>query len=215
MYADRAAAGRLMAQELASCSADHPLVVALLRGGVPVAAEVAQALNAPLKVLFVRKLGLPQAPEVAMGAVIDGERPAVFRNADVLLMSGIDHRAFQEVLDREVKELRRRKRVYPARYHVGPVRNRTVILIDDGAATGSTMEVAIQAMREGGAARVIVGLPVAPPSVLHELRSRADQVVCPLAPADFDAVGSFYDEFPQLDDEQVLAALGGLQISEG
>lgn len=207
MYADRSAAGRLLAEKLTAVRADHPMILALLRGGVPVAAEIARLLHAPLKVLFVRKLGLPQAPEVAMGAVIDGERPLVFRNADVLLMSGVGHRSFQDVLEREMKELKRRKRVYPTRFHVGRVENRTVILVDDGAATGSSMEVAIRAMRECGAERVIVALPVAPPSVLHELRSRADTVICPLAPAEFDAIGTFYEDFPQLGDEEVLAVL--------
>lgn len=207
MYTDRTDAGRTLAAALASLMPDDPLILALPRGGVPVAAEIAAALKAPLKLLFVRKLGLPHSPEVAMGSVVDGANPTVFRNEPILLMSRTDRRSFEEVLARELKEIERRKAYFPLRFHAGSLKGRTVILVDDGAATGSTMEVAVRAVRDAGAAFVVVALPVAPPTVLHDLRDVADRVVCPLSPPDFNAVGSFYDAFPQLDDRDVLEAL--------
>jgi predicted phosphoribosyltransferase len=172
---------------------------------VPVAFEVAKSLEAPLDVFLVRKLGTPGHPELAMGAIASGGVRVL--NHDVIRYLGIPAYAIDVVTSQEQIELERRERAY--RDHRPPidVRNKTVILVDDGLATGSTMRAAITALKQQGPARIVVAVPVAPPSVCEELREEADEVVCAFAPEPFDGVGGWYKDFSQTSDEEVRLLL--------
>lgn len=215
VFQDRQEAGRALAELLAELLAERndfrdPVVLALPRGGVPVAAEVARALSAPMDILVVRKLGLPGQPELAMGAVASGG--VEVRNPEVLRQVGLEEAAFRAVAARETRELLRREAAYRGRRTPVEVRNRTVLLVDDGIATGSTVRAAIQALRLRGAEKVVVAVPVAPPDVRRALLSESDEVVCVSTPSPFYAISPWYREFPQLSDDEVREIL---EVSEG
>jgi putative phosphoribosyl transferase len=190
---------------------DAPTVVlALPRGGVPVAAEVAGAIGAPLDVLVVRKLGLPSQPELAVGAVasgLDPDKPVQVLNETVLSRSGLPAKALEAVVEREVAELRRREASYRGDRPAVDVAGRTAVIIDDGLATGATARAAVLAVRARGPAAVILAVPVAPRPTLVALEEVADHVVCAAAPKRFIAVGRHYNDFRQLDDAQVRRLL--------
>jgi len=198
----RAEAGRLLAAKL-KAYAGHPdvLVLALPRGGVPVAFEVAQALQVPLDVFVVRKLGVPGHEEVAMGAIATGGICVL--NDDLVSMLGMPKWIIDAVAAEEGRELHRRERLYRNDAPALEVSGRTVILIDDGLATGSTMRAAVAAVRQQKPARVIVAVPVAAPETCAEFRGIADEVVCVFIPDDFCAVGQWYQDFSQTTDEEV------------
>lgn len=204
-FTDRGTAGRQLAEAVERLRPDRPVVLGLPRGGVPVAHEVAAALDAPLDVLVVRKLGVPSRPELGFGAIgEDGVRivnDAVVRAAGV----GEDARARVERAERGVLEdrLRRYRRDRPG----VPLRGRTAVLVDDGIATGSTALAACRVARAHGAARVVVAVPVAPPEALELLRREADGVVCLSSPERFGSVGQWYDDFAQTPDEEVAELL--------
>lgn len=205
-FTDRADAGRQLASALAALVTDRDaLVLGLPRGGMPVAAEIASALDLPLDVLCVRKLGVPFQPELAMGALASGG--AIVRNEDVLAMVPSAESAFQRVLEDERVELERRERAYRGGAAELDVRARTVIVVDDGLATGATMDAAVQALRTLGAKSIIVAVPVASPEAVERVRRDADDVVCLNAPSFFGAVGSFYEAFDQTSDEEVTTLL--------
>jgi len=180
-------------------------VLALPRGGVPVAAEVAQALSAPLDVLIVRKLGMPWQPEFAAGAIAPGG--VLVLNPAAQTGTASLETLLEPVIASEREELARRERVYRRGRPPLDLKDRTVILVDDGIATGATMEAAAMAARAMGAKEVVVAVPVAPPDTVRRLRVHADRVVCPLQPEGFMAVGQFYRDFPQLADAEVLDQL--------
>lgn len=206
-FRNRVAAGRELAAELNRQLSERAdtLVLALPRGGVPVALEVAQALNAELDLLIVRKLGLPGHEELAMGAIAsDGVRVL---NDDVLLIGSVSDEALAEVTRREQRELERRERAYRGARPYPSLQGRRVILIDDGIATGATMAAAIAAVRSRGPFEVIVAVPVAPPDVVSRLRSSADQVFALLTPEPFYAIGPWYRDFSQTEDEEVQVLL--------
>jgi putative phosphoribosyl transferase len=205
-FTDRADAGRRLAAALAGTVTDPAaLVLGLPRGGLPVAAEIASVLGLPLDVLCVRKLGVPFQRELAMGALASGG--AIVRNEDVLAMVPSAEAAFQRVLAQERAELERRERAYRGDAPSLDVRARTVIVVDDGLATGATMDAAVQALRSLEAKSIIVAVPVGSPEAVARIREHADEVVCLYAPAFFGAVGSFYEEFGQTDDDEVTALL--------
>lgn len=206
-FADRAEAGRQLAARLSAMTFDRPVVYALPRGGVPVGVEVARALEAPLDLIFVRKIGAPGAPEVALGAVVDGESPQTVINEEVRLHSRASDDYLERARARELQEAeRRRTRYLGDRPQVDP-RGRAVIVVDDGLATGATMKAALIAMKRQGASRICVAVPVAPAEVLAEMKGMADDVVC-LNPARvFYGVGGFYDDFHQLTDEETVGLL--------
>jgi putative phosphoribosyl transferase len=210
-FRDRAEAGRELALALAQAGLPPPtdaLVLALPRGGVPVAAEVAARLRLPLDVLCVRKLGLPMQPELAMGAVASGG--AVVRNDDVLALLAQDQRRFDHVLAREREELARRERAYRgADAPALELRDRCAILVDDGLATGATMEAAARAVRALGAQSVVVAVPVASVEAAERLRHVADHVVAVRTPMLFGSVGQWYDVFDQTSDDEVVRVLAG------
>ncbi|MCV7346555.1 phosphoribosyltransferase [Mycolicibacterium rhodesiae] len=204
-FADRADAGRQLAESLAGYRDADVLVLGLPRGGVPVAFEVAKALAAPLDVLVVRKLGVPGQPELAFGAI--GEDGVRVINEAVLRHVVISDAEIAEVDAEQRTELARRV----ARYRGGktplPLAGRVVLIIDDGFATGSTARAACLVARARGAAKVVLAAPIGAPDTIAELRSYADEVVCPGAPRNFSAVGQGYDDFRQTSDEQVTALL--------
>ena len=204
-YFDRTAAGEALADELGQV-AGSVLVLGLARGGVPVAAPVADALGAELDVLIVRKLGLPGQPELAMGAIAGvGEELHVVRNEQIA--RDVDSAAMEEVRQREIRELRRRESAYRGDRPPIDVRDRVVILVDDGLATGSTMRAAVEAVRRQRPARVIVAVPVGGVESCRRLARIADQVVCVWIPRYFNAVGQAYRDFSSVSDDEVQRVL--------
>ena len=209
-YADRTAAGRALAHLLAGYAGrDDVVVLALPRGGVPVAVPVAEALGAPLDVLLVRKLGLPAQPELAMGAIagVGGEVELV-RNERVLRQGRVPEADLEAVRSRELLELRRREQEYRGGRPAVGVHDRVVVLVDDGLATGSTMRAAVAAVRSQTPSRVVVAVPVGSADTCSALAREADDVVCAWTPTPFYAVGQGYRDFGQTSDEEVRAALG-------
>jgi putative phosphoribosyl transferase len=205
-FRDRIAAGRALAALLAEYAhRDDTIVLALPRGGVPVAREIALALAAPLDVLVVRKLGLPWQPELAAGAIAPGG--VLVLNREIRAEIPELDRVLEPVMAQELQELVRREAAYRHGHPPLQVRGRTVILVDDGIATGATMEAAALALRAMHAGSIVIAVPVAPPATLRRLARHADRVVCPEQPADFMAVGEYYDEFPQLTDREVVQLL--------
>jgi len=206
-FADRAEAGRLLAERLAALRLEAPLVLALPRGGVPVAAEVARALSAPLDVAFVRKIGAPYQPELAVGAVADGVEPEIVLNDELVASLGIDADFIAAQARRELASIERRRAEYaPLRARVDPA-GRAVIVIDDGVATGMTMQAALRHLKRRKPARLIAAVPVASRDALEMLEREADEVVCLAAPRDFSSVGAFYRDFGQVSDEEVATLL--------
>ena len=206
-FRDRADAGRQLAARLVPMALDRPVVYALPRGGVPVATEVARALKAPLDLILVRKIGAPGAPEVALGAIVDGANPQTVINEDVRRRSGADDAWLERARARELVELeRRRARYLGGRRQVDPT-GRTAIVVDDGLATGATMKAALIAIRRLGAAKVVIAIPVAPAEALADIGAEADAVVCLRSESRFRGVGGFYDDFHQLTDEETVGLL--------
>jgi predicted phosphoribosyltransferase len=186
----------------------QPVVLALPRGGVPVAAEVARALNAPLDLVLVRKIGVPFQPELAMGAVVDGGAPTIVRNEDVIRLSGISEAEFKTVCDSELSEIERRRQRYLGSREQVDVANRTAILVDDGIATGATTRAALRATRMRNPRKLVLAVPVAPTESLAALREEADDVVCVEDHEYFGAIGLYYRDFRQIADEEVIEILG-------
>ncbi|MBS0534027.1 MAG: phosphoribosyltransferase [Proteobacteria bacterium] len=206
-FTNRVAAGRDLARALAAYKGDKPIVMALPRGGVPVAAVVATALDAPLDLILVRKIGVPFQPELAMGAVVDGPAPITIRNDDVIASCGIDAKAFDEVRRRELTEIERRRQRYLAGRPHPEVEGRTVIVVDDGIATGATTRAALQAMRERKAGKIVLAIPVAPADTIERLRGECDAIVCLESHTFFGAIGAYYADFRQVSDDEVVAML--------
>ncbi len=203
-FANRAEAGRLLAERLRSFAGrDDVLVLALPRGGVPVGHEVAEVLHASLDVFVVRKLGLPGQPELAMGAIASGGVRVL--NREVLDYARVPRETVDAVARQELRELERRERDYRGAAAPPPIDGRTIILVDDGLATGSTMRAAAAAVRQRHPAAVIVAVPVAPVETCEALRAdpAIDEVVCAVTPSSFSAVGLWYEDFTQTTDEQV------------
>jgi putative phosphoribosyl transferase len=202
LYRDRREAGRQLAAKLAAYAGRPDVIVlALPRGGVPVAYEVARALGAPLDIFLVRKLGLPGREELAMGAVASGGIRVL--NEEVVRALRIPEEVIDEVAAEEMEELERRERLYRGDWPPPDVRGRTVILIDDGLATGSTMRAAIAALRQQHPARIVVAVPVGAPETCAEFQDEADEAICALTPDPFYAVGLWYGDFTQTTDEEV------------
>jgi predicted phosphoribosyltransferase len=202
VFLDRRDAGRRLAVELSDYADQNDLLVlALPRGGVPVAYEVARALHAPLDVFMVRKLGVPGYEELAMGAIATGGLRVL--DEDLIRMLDLPREVIERVTAAEMRELERREREYRGDRPPIDVRGRTVILIDDGLATGSTMRAAIAALKKEGAKRIVVAVPVAPPETCESLKAQVDDVVCAVTPEPFRAVGLWYRDFSQTTDEEV------------
>ena len=207
IFADRAEAGRLLAEQLAAMRLQHPLVLALPRGGVPVGAEIARRLNAPLDVVFVRKLGAPDQPELAVGAVADGAEPQIVLNTELVAMLSLDEDYIAAAAKRELGVIEQRRREWAALRPVVEPAGRALIVVDDGVATGMTMQAALRQLKRRKPARLIVAAPVASREAVAMLRGEADGVVCLTSPRRFGSVGSFYQSFLQVTDEEVAALL--------
>jgi len=206
-FRDRVEAGRKLAEALAGYRDRHPVVLALPRGGVPVAAEVAAALNAPLDLVLVRKIGVPFQPELAMGAVVDGNHPMIVRNEDVIRLTGIGEDEFEAVCRQEMEEIERRRRRYLGGRDRLDVSGKTAVVIDDGLATGATARAALRATRARHPKSLILAVPVAATDTLRALESEADEIVCLEAYEDFGAIGLYYSDFRQISDREVIASL--------
>lgn len=207
IFANREEAGVLLAERLAGMKLADPLVLALPRGGVPVAAEIARRLDAPLDVALVRKLGSPNEPELAIGAVADGETLELVLNARLVEELGVSEEFIGSAVARELASLEQRRRGYADVRPGTAVAGRTVIIVDDGVATGMTMQAAIRSIRRQGPRALIAGVPVASRDAVAMLRQEADDVVCLRAPRRFGSVGAFYRTFGQVSDADVVALL--------
>jgi predicted phosphoribosyltransferase len=206
-FRNRSDAGRQLALRLKEYKDQHPVVLALPRGGVPVAAEVAAALHAPLDLVLVRKIGVPFQPELAMGAVVDGGSPIVIRNEDIIRLAGVDEAEFQSVCADELAEIERRRRRYLGDHQGVDVLGRLAIVIDDGIATGATTRAALRAMRIREPKKLVLAVPVAPTDTLAAMREEADEVVCLEDYETFVAIGYFYADFSQVTDREVIDIL--------
>jgi putative phosphoribosyl transferase len=201
-FTDRAEAGQLLAQQLQHYAGrDDVIVLGLPRGGVPVAYEVARALRAPLDVFIVRKLGVPGFEELAAGAIASGGVRVL--NEDVMRSLPNADAIIEAVTIREKEELDRREQSYRNGRPAPQLRGRVVILVDDGLATGATMRAAVKALRQAGAAKIVVAVPVGPPETCREMAEEADEAVCASVPEFFHAVGQYYDDFAQTTDDEV------------
>jgi len=207
LFENRMDAGRRLAEALLRYKGRHPVVLALPRGGVPVAAEVASALDAPLDLLLVRKIGLPIQPELAMGAVAEGEKPIVIRNSDVIEVGGIGPREFDAVCNEECAEIQRRRQRYLGNRERATIKGQVAIIIDDGIATGATTLAAIRAVRGREPKELVLAVPVAPLETLEKLHPEVDAIVCLDTPEELGAIGYFYRDFHQVRDEEVIDIL--------
>jgi putative phosphoribosyl transferase len=206
-FRDRIDAGRQLAEVLVGYKHQHPIILALPRGGVPVAAEIATALDAPLDLILVRKIGVPFQPELAMGAVVDGSKPVVVRNDGVIRMAQVEEPEFTNARDRELAEIERRRKLYLGNRPHPELKGQIVIVVDDGIATGATTRAALRAIRMRQPGKLVLAVPVAPTQSLRELRSEADEIVCLEDYGDFGAIGLYYEDFHQISDNQVVDLL--------
>lgn len=215
LFEDRAEAGRRLARELRKMNLRDPVVFALPRGGVPVAAEVARALRAPLDLLLVHKIGAPGQPEVAVAAVAAGARPVVEVCSETLRLAGASPDYVQGELPLHLEEIERRRRLYLQGRPSPPVVGRTAVLVDDGIATGTTVRAALRSLRDRRPERIVLAVPVAPAAQLERLRTEVDALVCLLTPEPFVAVGAYYHHFNQTTDEQVIALMAAQPWAAG
>ncbi len=207
LFQDRFEAGKALGEALKAKDLSDPVVLALPRGGVPVGLEVARALRAPLGLVLVRKIGVPFQPELAAGAVVDGDDPEIVYNDDVIRLARLKESDLKVVADRELQEIERRRKLYFAdRGRISPV-GRSIIVVDDGLATGATMRAALHGLKRKSPAHVLLAVPVAPADTIEKLRDEADDVVCLAQPASFGAIGLYYANFTQLSDADVIALL--------
>jgi putative phosphoribosyl transferase len=207
-FADRAEAGRLLAARLAAMPREGRVVVlALPRGGVPIGAEVARALDATLDVLLVRKIGAPWQPELAVAAVVDGKPPQLVVDESTCALTGIDRDYIEQAMTRELREIERRRHVYLRGRARADLAGATVIVVDDGIATGTTMRAALKGLKAMHPRRLIVAVPVAPADTVQALRGEVDDIVCLEQPEFFHAIGNHYGDFHQVGDDEVIAAL--------
>lgn len=205
--ADRAAAGRALGARLAATRLRDPIVLALPRGGVPIGLEVARALQAPLDLLLVRKIGVPFQRELAVAAVMDGPEPVIVVDESIRTDTGVQQSYIDQQARIELAEIERRRRAYLGDRLPLPIIGRTAIIVDDGIATGTTMRAAIKGLRRRDPARVVLAIPVAPPDTVGRLRNEVDDLVCLAQPEIFGAIGLFYVDFHQLSDEEVVQCL--------
>jgi putative phosphoribosyl transferase len=206
-FPDRRAAGRELAQVLASKTLAAPVVLALPRGGVPVAAEIARVLEAPLDIVLVRKIGVPFQRELAAAAVVDGGAPEVVVNEDVARSAGITPDYIDAQVKQELEEIERRRNAYLQGRARVPLEGRTVILVDDGIATGASIRAALKALRRKAPKALILAVPVAPMETIEELKRQVDEVVCLRTPEPFFAIGLHYVDFHQVSDAEVIRLL--------
>jgi putative phosphoribosyl transferase len=213
MFTDRTEAGRRLAAVVARKQYDNPIVLALPRGGIPVALEIARALHAPMDLLLVRKVGLPFQPELAAAAIVDGARPHIILNPPVLRAAGLDAEDLADDIEREMRELERRRTAYLKGRKRSSVKGQTAIIVDDGIATGTTVKAALDALRSEGPARLVLAIPIAPRETLEELAQLVDEIVCLEQPEPFYAIGAHYSDFGQLSDADVAHFMDSAEVN--
>jgi len=207
VFKNRKDAGRKLAARLLKYKDEHPVVLALPRGGVPVAYEVARALDAPLDIVVVRKLGAPGQPELGVGAVADGDHPQSVLNEEVVRALDVSDDYLNREVALELQEIRRRQERYRSGRAPEPIEGRTAIVIDDGIATGGSVRAALRGVRRSDPKRLVLAVPVAPPDTVESLQPEVDELVCLSMPFFFHAVGQFYEDFSQTTDEEVVELL--------
>jgi putative phosphoribosyl transferase len=207
LFHDRRDAGQRLGRRLLDLGLPDPLVLALPRGGVAVGVEVARLLGAPLDVVLVRKIGAPWHKELAAGAVVDGEQPELVLNPDVVRGYGIDEGYLQAEKERQLREIERRRRLYLGGRPRPRIAGRTAIVVDDGIATGATVRAALHAVRRAAPRELVLAVPVASPEVLDRLAPDVDRIVCLHPDPDLMAVGQYYADFTQVEDDEVVAML--------
>jgi putative phosphoribosyl transferase len=206
-FEDRSEAGRVLAQRLLARALADPVVLAMPRGGVPVAVEVARALRTPLDLVLVRKIGVPYQRELAAAAVVDGDEPELVLNDDVISLAGVSRRYIEEEAKKELAEIERRQRVYLQGRARVPLEGREVIVVDDGIATGASVRAALTALRRKKPKLLVLAVPVAPVSTLEALYSEVDEIICLRTPEPFHAIGLHYRDFHQVPDAEVVRLL--------
>lgn len=207
MFRDREDAGVKLGMELGKLQLHQPIVMALPRGGVPVAVEVARILHAPVDLLIVRKVGAPGNPELSVAAIVDGDPGEVVLNREIVETYALDEHALRVLIDKERPELERQRVAYRGKNKPISIAGKTAIIVDDGAATGTTMKIAIRALKRRSPMEIIVAVPVSPQDTVAELAQEADRVVCLSQPGQFRALSYHYLRFPQLADSDVVPAM--------
>jgi len=197
----------MLAGALASYKGEQAVVLAIPRGGLPVAREVAEALGAPLDIVVVRKLGAPGQPELGIGAVVDGDHPRAIFNREVIESLGVADDYINREIEVQLKEIKRRESEYRGTEPAVPLAGKTVIVVDDGIATGSSVRAALRGVRRAKPRQIVLAVPVAPAETLEALRDDADKIVCLETPENFFAVGQFYRDFHQVSDDEVKQIL--------
>lgn len=210
IFRNRKQAGELLAEELARRAFPDPIVLGLPRGGVPVAAEVAAKLKAPLDIILVRKIGAPMQRELAVGAVVDGGAPEIVRNEELISLVGITENEFQQEAKRQLEIIEERRKLWVAGRSRIPVKGKTAIIVDDGIATGATVKASLHALKRQGPQRIVIATPVASRESLEELRRETDDVICLETPEYLGAIGFFYAEFSQVSDAEVSRILDSM-----
>jgi putative phosphoribosyl transferase len=213
-FKNREEAGKALAEALLSKALPDPVVLALPRGGVPVAAEVASALKAPLDLVMVRKIGVPYQPELAAAAVIDGEDSQIVVNEEVCALANVSRGEIDAMAKEELREIDRRTKLYLKDRPRAPIAGRSAIVVDDGIATGTTIRAVIKALRLRGPKSIVLAVPVAPADAVEALRKEADDVVCLETPEHFFAIGLYYRDFHQITDDEVIGLLTGKPEAE-
>ena len=206
-FENREAAGKALAKAVAAKALPGPVVLALPRGGVPVAAEVARVLNAPLDLVMVRKIGVPWQPELAAAAVIDGKDAQIVVNEEVCALANVSRSYIDEMAKKELEEIHRRAKLYLKDRPRTPIAGRSAVVVDDGIATGTTMRAVIEALRLKGPKSILLAVPVAPPDAIEALRAEVDDIVCLETPEPFYGIGLHYADFHQVSDEEVIQIL--------
>ncbi|MEX5562411.1 phosphoribosyltransferase [Pseudophaeobacter sp. 1A16562] len=207
LFKDRTDAGQALAAELSGKGYQDPVILALPRGGVPVAAEVARALNAPMDLIMVRKIGAPEQPELAVAAVVNGSEPKIVTNREIARSFGLAAADIKRMSQPRLEEIRRRRDVYLKGRKQVPLRGRTAIVVDDGIATGATVRASLRAVRARKPARLVLAVPVAPRDVAESLRDEVDELICLKMPFPFGSIGRFYSDFSQTSDGEVVRLL--------
>jgi len=207
IFADRVEAGCALAERLVKEKYENPVVLALPRGGVPVAAEVAKVLEAPLDLVLVRKIGVPYQPELALAAVVDGGHAEVVVNEDVRRFAGVSDQDFDKAKARELAEIERRRELYLQGRERVPIKGATAIVVDDGIATGATVRAALKALRRRDPKKLVLAVAVAPPETINELRPEVDEIICLETPEPFYAISLYFLDFRQVSDEEVVELL--------
>lgn len=213
-FRDRRSAGKALAQRLAERKLADPVVLAMPRGGVPVAVEIALALDAPLDLVLVRKIGVPYQPELAAAAVVDGSSPEIVVNEDVVRLAGVERSYIDRQAKEELAEIERRRHVYLEGRPRVSLDDRTLIIVDDGIATGASIRAAIAALKRKHPPRLILAVPVAPADTIEMLRTQVDDVVCLETPEPFYAIGMHFDDFHQVPDDEVVRLMNEAAAAE-